>query len=318
MSLDVEGDALHLLRLSVNLVNVSMGFQTVDRQQTEAVAENVEVVLVVSLTLVQKPDLELLLPVLGGWHLLLLKNLLNLSIGVGVVLRVHDDLVVLDLLDEVTLHLFLGTSVLHSIQVVIVKFSNKLFELCGVLVQVDIGHLLLAQDRGNLPGLPLPGLGNLVLLLLELLLLSIALVLHEHLANLVLQGILLLDHLSLEGNVESPLVVLFVLVQLLKGPPGLVLQPELLLQHHVVLVLLLGDLSHGLLDLGGFLEALVKHVVLDGVDLAVAIANARHGPVSIPLEHDVVVSEVGPIGVNSKGHIETLVLFDVRVHVHYL
>jgi hypothetical protein len=53
VSLDVEGEVLHQLGLAVDLMDEAMGLETVDCQQGEAIAEDVEVVLVVGLTLVQ-------------------------------------------------------------------------------------------------------------------------------------------------------------------------------------------------------------------------------------------------------------------------
>ena len=105
---------------------------------------------------------------------------------------------------------------MHRIKVVIMKLANELLELCRILVQMDVCHFIRSKTYCH-PLCLLPLLLGLLLLLYRHLSLSLgALDLLGDSIDLVLHGILLLDHLSLEGNVESPLVIFLVLVELLQ------------------------------------------------------------------------------------------------------
>ena len=84
---------------------------------------------------------------------------------------------------------------------------------------------------------------------------------------------MLFDHLSFQRDVEGPLVILFVVVKLLKGPFGLVFCLELILEDLVVVVFLLGNLDHGFLDLWILFETVIQQVVLDSIDLAITLTD---------------------------------------------
>jgi hypothetical protein len=58
-----------------------MHFETVDSQETQAVTENVEIVLVVSLTLIQETNFELLFPLVRWAIVSLLHHLVELVVG---------------------------------------------------------------------------------------------------------------------------------------------------------------------------------------------------------------------------------------------
>lgn len=87
---------------------------------------------------------------------------------------------------------------MRGIQVIIVQFPNQVLELLRVLVQMYVSHLLLAQNGCDSLRLCLSLLGHFILLLVQLRLVLIESILLQHLANLILQSILLFDHLPLE------------------------------------------------------------------------------------------------------------------------
>ena len=114
-----------------------------------------------------------------------------------------------------------------------------------------------------------------LLLLSDLVLAINSLDLLGHPIDFVLHCVLLFDHLSFQRDVEGPLVILLVVVELLKGSLGLVFCLELILEDLVIVVLLLGNLDHGLLDLWILLETIIKQVVLDSINLAVTLTDTR-------------------------------------------
>ena len=98
------------------------------------------------------------------------------------------------------------------------KLADKLLKLISVLVQMDVGHLVCSKACSH----PLCLL-SLLLRLFFLLLSDVirpfnCLNLLGHPVDFVLHGVLLFDHLPFQRDVEGPLVILFVVIELLKGP----------------------------------------------------------------------------------------------------
>ena len=300
-----------------------MHLKAVNCKETQSVTENIQVVLIVRLTLVQKADLELFFSLVRWTVVCLLHDLIQLVVCLSflLIVWVKNKVFIVKILVKNVLslsHLVPMALEMHCVQVVIMKLANKLFELVCVLVQMDVGNLIWPKTCCH-PLCLLSLLLSLFLLLLSDLIQAInSLNLLSHPIDFVLHSVLLFDHLSFQRDVEGPLVILFVVVKLLKGPFGLVFCLELILEDLVVVVLLLGDLDHGLLDLWILFKTVIQQVVLDSIDLAITLTDTRDWSVAILLEKDIVITKIGAVRIDGKWHIEAAILLHNSSHINYL
>ena len=112
-------------------MNESIYFKTVDGQKTQTVAENVQIVLVISLTFIQEPDFELFLSLICGSIGSLFKDIaefLRILSVPSFVFGVLDEVIFVDVVKVVDLLLIFDLAVvLYSIEIIIMKFSDKNF-----------------------------------------------------------------------------------------------------------------------------------------------------------------------------------------------
>jgi hypothetical protein len=177
-----------------------MNFETIDSEKTKPIAENVEIVLVVRLTLIEQPNLQLLLPLVGWAIISLLHDFrkLILSIAMLVIIRIKDKIVVVEVLVKNVLTFRNLVPALHRVEIVIVKLTNQLLQFLSVLVKMDVGNLSGTQTLCH-PFSLLPLLLSLFLQLVGILVLTFnCLHLLCNSVDLILHGILLLYHLSLK------------------------------------------------------------------------------------------------------------------------
>ena len=204
MSLNINRQLFHLIRLGVNLVNKAVDFKTVYGEETQTITEDIQIVLVISLTLIQEPDLQFLLPLICGSVCSMFKDItkfLRIFSISSFVFRVLDKISFVDVVEVVDLLLIFDLAVvLNSIQIIIVEFSDQNFELICVLVQMNISNLLLSKSSGQLFDL-LSFLFLLFVFLEGCLIFNINVLILKTPSNLLLHGILFLDHLPLQRDV---------------------------------------------------------------------------------------------------------------------
>ena len=130
MSLNVDGQFLLGLNAAVDLMDQTVNLEAVHREQTHAVTENIEIVLVIRLALVEKTDLELLFALIGWTYRGILKDvfeLLVVSSVSSVVIGVLDEFFLVDFFDVALLLFSTISDLLNRFQVFIMESSDEIF-----------------------------------------------------------------------------------------------------------------------------------------------------------------------------------------------
>lgn len=117
------------------------------------------------------------------------------------VFRVLDKIIFVDVVEVVDLLLVFHLAVvLNGVKIIIMEFSDKNFELVCILVQMNISNLLLSKSSGQLFNL-LSLLFLLFVFLEGFLIFDINVLFLKTPTNLLLHGILFLDHLPLQRDI---------------------------------------------------------------------------------------------------------------------
>jgi len=117
------------------------------------------------------------------------------------VFRVLDKIIFVDVIEVVDLLLVFHLAVvLNGVKIIIMEFSDKNFELVCILVQMNISNLLLSKSSGQLFNL-LSLLFLLFVFLEGFLIFDINVLFLKTPTNLLLHGILFLDHLPLQRDI---------------------------------------------------------------------------------------------------------------------
>lgn len=117
------------------------------------------------------------------------------------VFRVLDKIIFVDVVEVVDLLLVFHLAVvLNGVKIIIMEFSDKNFELVCILVQMNISNLLLSKSSGQLFNL-LYLLFLLFVFLEGFLIFDINVLFLQTPTNLLLHGILFLDHLPLQRDI---------------------------------------------------------------------------------------------------------------------
>lgn len=156
--LNINRQVLHLLGLTFHLMNHAVDFETVDGEQTEAVAEDIHVVLIIDLRLIEQLKLQLLLAFIRWTFHSLLENILELIIVFLVaffVFRVEDQIIILKI-KRINIRLILRRLILPGhlaliFQVLLLELCDQIFEFICVLIDMQILGILYAKLLCKLP-----------------------------------------------------------------------------------------------------------------------------------------------------------------------
>ena len=125
VSLYVGDQLYHFSGLALYLMHHAVHFQRVHTQQTHSVAENVQIVLVVGLTLVHKPDLQLLLPLVAAVINRCFESIVVPRISIRIFIDVK--VVGLNLLRTFDFHLW--SIFRNRVNRLIIQLANEVLEL---------------------------------------------------------------------------------------------------------------------------------------------------------------------------------------------
>jgi hypothetical protein len=193
-----------------------------------------------------------------------------------------------------------------DLEVLAIEHVDKTFEFIRVPFKMDRAYTLLA----DLLSYEFAFLSEDFVLLLELFELIFAY------QPLFLLDWVLFDHFPFERHVEGPPVVPPLVDQFLHALSFLVLEVILVDQNSGVLVFLLSNIFHGLLDMFELGQHGVKFGDFNHVKLALGLTNRCSRSETSTLKHEFGVTKVAAIWVNSQRHVKAASILDKEAHVN--